>query len=166
MVPWKSGKKVPARSICPAGAYPAIMRVLEYSEGPNYTLQFRRPARSPTCRCSPHLLYTSHAECIRLKATMRQHSVQYRTGRTFGKGAPAHRAVPRRRRAGRQPAVTRRRAAIAAGRRRRRLLCFFAVTACVVGELAAAVIDKEALMLLFSLSGLFLCAVILQTSKY
>jgi len=96
---------------------------------------------------------------------MRQHSVQHRTGRSFGKGAPPHRAVPRRRRAGRRPAVTRRRAAIAAGRRRRRLLCVYAVTACVVGELAAAVIDVEELMLLFSLSGLFLCAVIFQTAK-
>jgi hypothetical protein len=96
---------------------------------------------------------------------MRQHSVQHRTGRSFGKGAPAHRAVPRRRRAGRRPAVTRRRAAIAAGRRRRRLLCFYAVTACVVGELAAALIDMEALMLLFSLSGLLLCAVIFQRAK-
>jgi hypothetical protein len=54
---------------------------------------------------------------------------------------------------------------MAAGRRRRRLLCFYAVTACVVGELAAAVIDMEALMLLFSLAGLFLCAVIFQTAK-
>ena len=61
--------------------------------------------------------------------------------------------------------MTRRRTAIAAGRRRRRLLCFYAVTACVVGELATAVIDMEALMLLFSLTGLFLCAVIFQTAK-
>ena len=61
--------------------------------------------------------------------------------------------------------MTRRRAAIDAGRRRRRLLCFYAVTACVIGELAAAVIDMEALMLLFSLSGLLLCAVIFQTAK-
>ena len=96
---------------------------------------------------------------------MRQHSVQHRTGRSFGKGAPGHRAVPRRRRAGRRTAVTRRRAAIAGGRKRRRLLCFYAVTACVVGELATAVIDMEALMLLFSLTGLFLCAVIFQTAK-
>jgi hypothetical protein len=96
---------------------------------------------------------------------MRQHSVQHRTGRSFGKGAPGHRAVPRRRRAGRRTAVTRRRAAIAAGRRRRRLLCFYAVTACVVGELATAVTDMETLMLLFSLTGLFLCVVIFQTAK-
>ena len=61
--------------------------------------------------------------------------------------------------------MTRRWAAIAASRRIRRLLCFYAVRACVVGELATAVIDMEALMLLFSLTGLFLCAVIFQTAK-
>jgi hypothetical protein len=96
---------------------------------------------------------------------MRQHSVQHRTGRSFGKGASAHRTVPRRPIAGRRPARTRRRSTIAAGRRRTQLLCFYAVTACLVGELAAAVIDMEALMLLFSLTGLFLCAVIFQAAK-
>jgi len=61
--------------------------------------------------------------------------------------------------------MTRRRAAIAAGRRRRRLLFFYAVTVSVAGELAAIVMDAEALVLLFSLMGLFLCAVILQEPK-
>ena len=122
-------------------------------------------ARYPTYRCSPYLLYTSHVECIRLKARMRQHSVQHRTGRSSRKGASAHRAVPRRPRAARRPAVTRRRAAIAAGRRSRRPLLFYAVTASVAGELAAIVIGMEALVLLFSLTGLFLCAVILQAAK-
>jgi len=96
---------------------------------------------------------------------MRQHSVQHRTGRSFGKGASARRAAPRRPRAGRWPAVTRRRAAIVAGRRRRRPLFFYAVTASVAGELIAAVIDMEALVLLFSVTGLFLCMVIFQAAK-
>jgi hypothetical protein len=96
---------------------------------------------------------------------MREHSVQHRTGRSFGKGAPAHRAVPRRTRAGRRPAVRRRPAATATGRRRRRPLFFYALTASVAGEFAAIVIDVEALVLLFSLTGLFLCAVILRAAK-
>jgi len=53
----------------------------------------------------------------------------------------------------------------AAGRRRRRPLFFYAVTASVAGELAAIVMDVEALVLLFSLTGLFLCAVILRAAK-
>jgi len=55
--------------------------------------------------------------------------------------------------------------AVAAGRRRRRLLLFYAVTASFAGELAAAVIDMDALVLLFSLTGLFLCVVIFQAAK-
>jgi hypothetical protein len=55
--------------------------------------------------------------------------------------------------------------AIAAGRRRRRALLFYAVTASFAGELAAAVIDMDALVLLFSLTGLFLCVVIFQAAK-
>jgi hypothetical protein len=61
--------------------------------------------------------------------------------------------------------VTRRRATLAAGRRRRRPLFFYAVTASVAGELAAIVVDMEALMLVFSLTGLFLCAVVFQAAK-
>lgn len=96
---------------------------------------------------------------------MRHGSVQHRTRRSFGKGAPAHLVVPRRPRAGRRPAVTRRRAAVAAGRRRRRPLIFYAVAAAVAGELAAIVVDMEALVLLFSLTGLFLCTVIFRAAK-
>jgi hypothetical protein len=96
---------------------------------------------------------------------MRQDSVQHRTGRFFGKGASVHRAGPRRPRAGRRPTVTRRRAAIAAGRKSRRSLLFYALTASVAGELAAIVVDMEALVLLFSLTGLFLCAVVFQAAK-
>jgi hypothetical protein len=96
---------------------------------------------------------------------MRQDSVQHRTSRSFGKGAPAHRLAPRRPRAGRRAAVTRRRAAIAARRRRRRPLIFYAVAASVAGELAAIVFDTEALGLLFSLTGLFLCTVIFRVAK-
>ena len=61
--------------------------------------------------------------------------------------------------------MTRRRAAIVAGRRRRRPLFFYAVVASVAGELAAIVVDMEALVLLFSLTGLFLCAVVFQAAK-
>jgi hypothetical protein len=61
--------------------------------------------------------------------------------------------------------VTRRGAAIAAGRRRRRPLFFYAVAASVAGELATIVVDMEALVLLFSLTGLFLCAVVFQATK-
>ena len=96
---------------------------------------------------------------------MRHDSVEHRTGRSFGKGAPAHRVAPRRPRAARRPAVTRRRAALAAGRRRRRPLFFYAVTVSVAGELAAIVVDVEALVLLFSLTGLLLCTVIFRAAK-
>jgi hypothetical protein len=96
---------------------------------------------------------------------MRQDVVQHRTGRSFGMGASAHQAAPKRSRAGRRPAVTRRGAANAAGRRRRRPLYFYAVTAPVAGELAAIVVDMEALVLVFSLTGLFLCTVVFQAAK-
>jgi hypothetical protein len=96
---------------------------------------------------------------------MRQDVVQHRTGRSFGKGASAHRAASRRPSVVRQPAVTRRRAAMAASRRRRRPLFFYAVTVSVVGELAAIVVDIEALVLVFSLIGLFLCAVVFRAAK-
>jgi hypothetical protein len=61
--------------------------------------------------------------------------------------------------------VTRKRAALAAGRRRGRPLIFYAVAASVAGELAAIVFDMEALVLLFSLTGLLLCTVIFRTAK-
>jgi hypothetical protein len=97
---------------------------------------------------------------------MRQDSVQHRTGRSFGKGASAHRVAPRRPRAGRRTAATTRgRAVIAASRRRRRPLIFYAVAATLAGELAAIVVDMEALVLLFSLTGLFLCTVIFRAAK-
>jgi hypothetical protein len=97
---------------------------------------------------------------------MQHDSVEHRTGRSFGKGAPAHRVAPRRPRAARRPALTRRRAAaLAAGRRRRRALIFYAVAASVAGELAAIVFDVEALVLLFSLTGLLLCTVIFRAAK-
>jgi hypothetical protein len=96
---------------------------------------------------------------------MRHDSVEHRTGRSFGKGAPAHRVPPRRPRAARRPAVTRRRERLAAGRRRRRALIFYAVAVSVAGELAAIVVDVEALVLLFSLTGLLLCTVIFRAAK-
>jgi hypothetical protein len=95
---------------------------------------------------------------------MRQVSVQHRTGWSSGKGASAYRPASKRTRAERRP-VTRRRAAIAAGRRSRRALLFYALTASVAGELVAVVFDLEALILVFSLTGLFLCAVYFRTAK-
>jgi hypothetical protein len=121
---------------------------------------------SPTYWCSPCLAYTSPTECPRLRASMRHKLVHHRTGRSFGKGASAHRVAPRRPRAGRRTAATTRgRAALAAGRRRRRPLIFYAVAASLAGELAAIVVDMEALVLLFSILGLFLCTVIFRAAK-
>src|SRR5919112_378515 len=98
---------------------------------------------------------------------MRHKSVQHRTSRSFEKGAPARRVAPWRPRAGRRTtAVTRSRAALAAGRRKRRQpLIFYAVATSIAGELVAIVVDVEALVLLFSLVGLFLCAVIFRAAK-
>ena len=61
--------------------------------------------------------------------------------------------------------VTRRRTTLAAGGGRRRPLFFYAMAASVAGELAAIVVDMEALVLVFSLTGLFLCAAIFQVAK-
>ena len=61
--------------------------------------------------------------------------------------------------------MTRRRERLAAGRRRRRALIFYAVAASVAGELGAIVVDVEALVLLFSLTGLLLCTVIFRAAK-
>ena len=96
---------------------------------------------------------------------MQHDPVQQSTGRSFGKGTPAHRVAPRRPRAGHRTATTRGRAVIAAGRRSRRPLIFYAVAASVVGELAAIAVDTEALVLLFSLTGLFICAMIFRAAK-
>ena len=95
---------------------------------------------------------------------MRHNSVQHRTGRSFGKGAPARRVAPGSPRARRRTATTRGRARVATGRRRRRALIFCAVAASVAGELAAIAVDMEALVLLFALTGLLLCAVIFGTT--
>ena len=54
---------------------------------------------------------------------------------------------------------------MAASRRRRRPLFFYGVTVSVAGELAAIVVDIEALVLVFSLMGLFLCAVVFRAAK-
>jgi hypothetical protein len=115
---------------------------------------------------APCLSYTSPTKYPRLRASMRHDSVHHRTGRSFGKGASAYRIAPRRPRAGRRPAATTRgRAALAAGRGRRRVLIFYAMAASLVGELASIVVDMEALVLLFSLTGLFLCMVIFRAAK-
>jgi hypothetical protein len=44
-------------------------------------------------------------------------------------------------------------------------MLFYAVVASVTGELAAIVVDMEALVLLFSLTALVLCAVVFQVAK-
>jgi hypothetical protein len=54
---------------------------------------------------------------------------------------------------------------VAASRRRRRPLIFYAVAASLAGELAGIVVEMETLVLLFSLSGLFLCTVIFWATK-
>jgi hypothetical protein len=88
-------------------------------------------------------------------------TTQQRTGRSTRKGASAYRAASRR--PGR---VARKRKAIAADRRRRRRpLLFYALAASFAAELAAIVVDAEALVLLFSLTTLFLCAVAFQAAK-
>ncbi len=84
-----------------------------------------------------------------------------RNGRSSGKGASAYRAASRR--PGR--VARRRRALAAARRRRRRPLLFFALVASFAAELAAIAVDMEALVLLFSLTTLFLCAVAFQAAK-
>lgn len=61
--------------------------------------------------------------------------------------------------------MTRGRQGSAAGRGSRRPLFFYAITASVAGELAAIVVDVEMLVLLFSLTGLFLCAVIFRAAR-
>ena len=115
---------------------------------------------------APCLSYTSPTKCPRLRTSMRHNSVQHRTGRSYGKGAPAHRVASRGPRVGRRTAATTRgRAVIAASRRRRQSLIFYAVAASLAGELAAIVAGMEALVLLFSLTGLFLCTVIFRAAK-
>jgi len=42
---------------------------------------------------------------------------------------------------------------------------FYAVAASLAGELAAILVDMEALVLLFSLTGLILCTVIFRAAK-
>jgi hypothetical protein len=44
-------------------------------------------------------------------------------------------------------------------------LFFYAVAASLAGALAAIVVDLEALVLLFSLTGLLLCTVIFRAAK-
>jgi hypothetical protein len=61
--------------------------------------------------------------------------------------------------------VTRERAVIAASRRRRRPLIFYALAASLAGALAGIVVEMETLVLLFSLTGLFLCTVIFWGAK-
>lgn len=61
--------------------------------------------------------------------------------------------------------MTRERAVIAASRRSRRPLIFYALAASLAGGLAGIVVEMETLVLLFSLTGLFLCTVIIWAAK-
>ncbi len=55
---------------------------------------------------------------------------------------------------------------IAAGRgRRKRPLRSYALMACVAAELAAFVVDMEALVLFLGLTGVFLCGMIFRATK-
>jgi hypothetical protein len=146
------------------GVSRSIMRVQQNPEYAQHTLLLGRLARP------------QHIGVLRVCPTPRQRNVlsyeqvcgitRYSIVPAFplgrGTGAPGSTQRPR---AGRRTAVTRGRAVIAAGRRRRRALIFYAVAASVAGELAAIVVDMEALVLLFSLTGLFLCTVIFRAAK-
>jgi hypothetical protein len=100
-----------------------------------------------------------------MKTRMRQIPTRHRTGRFSGKKASAYRAASSRP-LPRHPQVTGRRTAVAAGRRRkRRPLLFYALVVSVAGELAAIAISMQALVLLFSLTALFLCAMVFRAAK-
>lgn len=86
---------------------------------------------------------------------------QHRTGWSSGQGESAYRAASRRLAPGR--VARRRRAAIAASQRRRRPLLFFALVATVAGMFAVIFADIVALVALFALTGLLLCAVVIRT---
>ena len=102
--------------------------------------------------------YACRAESYKLKIGMRQNSVKHRRGRYHsGEGGIGARVASGRPGDGGR--------SVAAGRSRRRPLLFYAATASVAGELAAIAVDVEALVLLFSLIGLFLCAVILWAAR-
>ena len=159
----------PKRARWPRDLSPSTMGVQEQlPRYPLHTLLLDGPADPQhigVLRFCPTSSYTSPAECPKLRASMQHNSVHHRTGRSFGKGAPAPRLAPRRPRAGRRPAARAARLRFAAGRGRRRVLIFYAVAASLAGELAAIVVDVEALVLLFSLMGLFLCTVIFRAAK-
>lgn len=89
----------------------------------------------------------------------RNQAQQHRSGRSSGRETPAYRVASRRPRPRR---AARRRTVIAADRRRRRPLLFFALVASVAAQLAAAFADIGALVALFSLTALLLCAVVIR----
>jgi Flp pilus assembly protein TadB len=96
---------------------------------------------------------------------MQQIPTRHRTSRSSGKKASAYRAASSRP-LPRHPQVRRRRTAVAAGRRRkRRPLLFYVLVVSVAGELAAIAFGMQALVLLFSLTALFLCAVVFRAAK-
>ena len=102
---------------------------------------------------------------------MRQNQAQQRrTVRLSGKGTSAYRASSRRRRPRRASSerpgperVARRRTAIAANRKSRRPLLFYVLVASVSAQIAAAFMGMEALVALFTLTGLLMSAVAIHT---
>ena len=99
----------------------------------------------------------------------RNQAQRHRTVRKLGKGALAYRA-PRRPRPGRASSrrlgperATRRRTAVGADTRGRRPLLFFVLVASVAAQLAAVFAGSGALVALFTLLGLLLCAVVIHS---
>jgi Flp pilus assembly protein TadB len=100
----------------------------------------------------------------------RNQAQQHRTARSSGRGISAHRVVPRKSRPARAASgrlgpkrAARGRRAIAAGRRSRRPLLFLVLVASVAAQLAAAFAGSGALVALFTLLGLLLCAVVIHS---
>ncbi len=101
---------------------------------------------------------------------MRQRQVRrHRAVRSSIEGAPAHRASRRSRpeRASSRRLVpkraARRRREVTAGRRGRRPLLFHVLMASVAAQLAAVFAGSGALVALFTLLGLLLCAVVIHS---
>ena len=143
----------------PLGAQDRDCKTTPSHSGTPYGWRDRRAP--PIYWFSAGLPYTSQAGCCRLRIGMGLNSAHQRAGRSSGKRGSAYRAASRR--PGRL--ARRRRAPAAHRRRRRRPLLFFALTASFAGELTAIAVDMEVLVLLFSLTTLFLCAVAFQAAK-
>ena len=99
----------------------------------------------------------------------RNQARRHRAVRSSVKGAPAYRA-PRRPRPGRASArrtvprrAARRRTAVGAGTRGRRRLLFHVLAASVAAQLAAVFAGSGALVVVFTLLGLLMSAVVIHS---